>query len=399
MKNYPLILLFLALLSLPGTRARAQEAHTVARQWNEQVLEAIRNDFARPVVHARNLYHISAAMYDAWSLINASGTTCLIGTEQDGYALPIEHWQLPDYPDAQLASEEAISFAAFRIILARYQLAPGYPGIVSRANKLMNDLGYDPTYTDTDYKNGQPAALGNYLAEQILAFGMQDGSNEAADHANVNYPDPFNQPLQFENPFSIFRLVDPNRWQSLLFPGVVIDQSGNIIDGDGPLPFLGAEWGKVHSFALTEEDRTLPGEGQYGDSPIYHDPGPPPLYSRTDEASLDEYRWGFEMVLKWSSHLDPADGVMWDISPGTRGNFQGAYPTAYADYDQFYNVRDGGTYNADGHDLNPATGQPYAPNLVPRGDYTRVLAEFWADGPESETPPGHWFVIFNEAVL
>jgi hypothetical protein len=34
--------------------------------------------------------------------------------------------------------------------------------------------------------------------------------------------------------------------------------------------------------------------------------------------------------------------------------------------------------------------------MVPRGDYTRVLAEFWADGPESETPPGHWFVIVNE---
>ena len=25
----------------------------------------------------------------------------------------------------------------------------------------------------------------------------------------------------------------------------------------------------------------------------------------------------------------------------------------------------------------------------------RVLAEFWADGPDSETPPGHWFVLLN----
>lgn len=25
-----------------------------------------------------------------------------------------------------------------------------------------------------------------------------------------------------------------------------------------------------------------------------------------------------------------------------------------------------------------------------------MLAEFWADGPDSETPPGHWFVILNE---
>jgi hypothetical protein len=30
-----------------------------------------------------------------------------------------------------------------------------------------------------------------------------------------------------------------------------------------------------------------------------------------------------------------------------------------------------------------------------RGDFTRVLAEFWADGPKSETPPGHWNTLAN----
>jgi hypothetical protein len=29
------------------------------------------------------------------------------------------------------------------------------------------------------------------------------------------------------------------------------------------------------------------------------------------------------------------------------------------------------------------------------GDFTRVVAEFWADGPKSETPPGHWNVLAN----
>lgn len=48
-----------------------------------------------------------------------------------------------------------------------------------------------------------------------------------------------------------------------------------------------------------------------------------------------------------------------------------------------------------GHAVNPVTGQPYEPQIVPRADYTRVLAEFWADGPDSETPPGHWFTILN----
>ena len=45
--------------------------------------------------------------------------------------------------------------------------------------------------------------------------------------------------------------------------------------------------------------------------------------------------------------------------------------------------------------MNPKTGMPYESQIVPRGDYTRVLAEFWADGPDSETPPGHWFTILN----
>src|SRR5258705_3479525 len=54
-----------------------------------------------------------------------------------------------------------------------------------------------------------------------------------------------------------------------------------------------------------------------------------------------------------------------------------------------------GTNDGTGHAANPATGLPYAPNLVKRGDFARVLAEFWADGPTSETPPGHWNVIAN----
>jgi hypothetical protein len=41
------------------------------------------------------------------------------------------------------------------------------------------------------------------------------------------------------------------------------------------------------------------------------------------------------------------------------------------------------------------TGFAYLPNVVLRGDFARVLAEFWADGPSSETPPGHWNVIAN----
>src|SRR5581483_10317544 len=55
-----------------------------------------------------------------------------------------------------------------------------------------------------------------------------------------------------------------------------------------------------------------------------------------------------------------------------------------------------GANDGNGYVLNPITGQPYAANVVKRGDFGRVLAEFWADGPNSETPPGHWNVIAND---
>ena len=85
---------------------------------------------------------------------------------------------------------------------------------------------------------------------------------------------------------------------------------------------------------------------------------------------------------------------MIDISPGALGNIQ-QYPASVGEFDQFYDYLDGGD-GSQGYAVNPVTGAPYVPQIVPRGDYTRVLAEFWADGPRSETPPGHWFVIINE---
>jgi hypothetical protein len=95
----------------------------------------------------------------------------------------------------------------------------------------------------------------------------------------------------------------------------------------------------------------------------------------------------------WSSHVDPTDGVTLDISPASLGNLSDL-PVSPADYPAFYELENGGDPGR-GYDVNPHTGEPYAPQVVPRGDYARVLAEFWADGPDSETPPGHWFTILN----
>ena len=46
------------------------QEQSIARIWNEVILESIRNDFARPTVHARNLFHMSAMTYDIWTIFN-----------------------------------------------------------------------------------------------------------------------------------------------------------------------------------------------------------------------------------------------------------------------------------------------------------------------------------------
>jgi hypothetical protein len=54
-----------------------------------------------------------------------------------------------------------------------------------------------------------------------------------------------------------------------------------------------------------------------------------------------------------------------------------------------------GTNDGRGYSVNPITGQKYQANFVKKADYYRSIAEFWADGPESETPPGHWNTMTN----
>jgi Domain of unknown function (DUF6851)/Putative metal-binding motif/Secretion system C-terminal sorting domain len=386
MKNFYKLkfLLFWALLSISST-AIAQQS--VARQWNEALLHAIRNDFARPTVHARNLFHSSIAMWDTWAVYDDVAETFFLGKDIRGFIC--EFNGVPTPVDVQAAREEAMSYAVYRLLFHRFLSSPGAVESLTTFNDLFTQLGYDPGFTSTDYSSGIPAALGNYLAQELINFGHQDGANEENDYANEFY-EPINPPLITNFPGNP-DMIDPNRWQPLTLD-VFIDQSGNEIPFNTP-DFLGPEWGSVVPFALKDEDLTL--HQRYGDVYwTYHDPGGPPYIDTTAVGGMsEEYKWGFELVSVWSSQLDPEDGVMWDISPANIGNVQ-EYPTTIEGLRDFYNLEDGGDYGI-GHAINPYTGLPYEPQIVPRADYGRVLAEFWADGPDSETPPGHWFTILN----
>jgi hypothetical protein len=362
---------------------------SIARIWNEALLEAIRHDFARPTIHARNLFHTSIALYDAWAIYDDTARPYLIGNSLHGFSS-----ELLDFTPAEpseIALSKTMSYAAYRLLNYRFLNSPGYEASKIRFDLIMNQLGYDIDNTSLDYVSGDTAALGNYIAEQIINYGKIDGSREQTNYDNAYYA-PVNNPLAPIFPGN-FTIENPNRWQTLTLTSF-IDQSGNPLDGD-VIEFLSPEWGNVMPFALTSENLTTY-QRDGNNYLVYNDPSDPPYLDATNSSKSSEaYKWGFSLVSIWASHLDPNDGVLWDISPKSIGNIPARlFPDNFQNYPEFYNLLEGGDIGV-GRSVNPITNTSYKEQFVPRGDYARVLAEFWADGPASETPPGHWFTLLN----
>ena len=368
------------------TFPEANTGHSMARQWNDLLLESIRGDFARPTVHARNLWHSSMLMWDAWAVMDPTACPAFLGQDLGGFVADFDAFTPATTVEA--ARDEAIAFGMYRLLRHRFANAPQASNLLLGYDVHMTTLGYDTDFTSTDYSTGDGRALGNHLAAQIIAFGLQDQSNEQNDFANLVY-EPSNPSLIVDLPGNS-TVQDLNRWQPLTLD-LFIDQSGNPIPGETP-PFLSPEWGQVTSWALSDDDLTSYTRDGF-EYKVYHDPGVPALHAMDGSGTSDIYSDGHAMVALWSGLLDPTDGVMWDISPASSGN-RDSYPTTLDTYASLYDADNGGSPSP-GHEVNPATGEAYAPNMVPRGDYARVLAEFWADGPDSETPPGHWFTILN----
>jgi len=331
---------------------RPVTTQSVARQWNEETLAAIRRDNPRPPVHARNLFHVSVAIYDAWAAYDAT-------------AKPYLTHERATSTDVERDRAIAISFAAYRVLSERYSpdLALNAGASQMSFDARMNALGLDKTFTDT--AGSGPAALGNRFAAAVIAFGKTDGSNEDENYADPTYT-PVNQPLIVKTPDIDFAtVVDPNRWQPLALDQM-IGQNGVPLPGKVQT-FVGSQWGDVTPFALTRANPT----------DLYLDPGPQPQLSGLGDATDLTFKAQVQQVIELSSRLTPDDPTMIDISPASLGN----NPL--------------GTNDGHGYPVNPATGQPYTPEVVKRGDFGRLIAEYWADGPTSETPPGHWNVLAN----
>ena len=325
-------------------KPRDRSGRSVARVWNEALLHAIERDTPAPTVHARNLFHVSAAMWDAWAAYDSQADGWLVREKVEAQ-------------DLRAAREAALSYAAYRLLLQRYSYASGLQETFDELVATLQGLCYRIDYVETE--GDSPAAVGNRIAAAYIGRGREDSANEKLRYADPEYK-PANPPLVVEEPGGQTR--DPSSWQPLALSRIVaqngIPQPGSVQS------FVGPHWGHVAAFALPASD-----------AGVSIDPGPPP---RLEAGKGRAYRRAALAVIRRSAELDPRDGVSIDIGPGARG------------------ANSLGANDGRGHDVNPATGRPYAPNVVLRADYARALAEYWADGPHSETPPGHWNAIANE---
>ena len=156
---------------------------SVARRWDEALLDAIRRSLPNPPVHARNLFHVSVAMWDGWAAYD---------TAASGYLFK-EKISAADVPAAR---NETISYAAYRVLSARFIKAVGADKSLSEFDDLMDALCLPISSTGTE--GAGAAAVGNRIAKGVLDYGKTDGSNEVNGYADPSYT-PVNPPLVVGN--------------------------------------------------------------------------------------------------------------------------------------------------------------------------------------------------------
>ena len=326
----------------PGFTPYVPATENIAQEWVGLMLDAQEFSAPRPTVVARQLWLVSAGMYEAWSAYDDTATGYFTG-----HRLKVD-------ASARTAANraETLSHAAFALITHYYAALATQPeGSGGRAaydalTAKMKLHGYLDAAGNAVPSDAQ--ALGSIIAAIVLEYAATDGSNEANNYADTLGFEYVNPSLIVLEP-GTNDVTYPDIWQSLVLPQGTEQR------------FLTPHWATVTSFALPP---------YRPDAPMI-DPGPPPFL----ETDFDEFVDEFVDVIRFSAGLDPLAGPgveTVNVSPRVYGN-------------NSLGANDGA-----GHPLNPITREPYPDMVLPKGDWLRCISEFWADGPRSETPPGHW---------
>jgi len=188
---------------------RASGLGSAARLWEQIAVDTLIDGDASQPEEARDLYDVSLAMYDAWK---------------------------------QSKSGEAVSYAAYRVLLWRASFESNLAVTFDRLTGAMKAQCYSPYYTATS--GDSPAAVGNRVAAGVIAAGGGDGSDESLHYADPTYT-PGNAPLILAQYGSTVH--DPTFWQPLALTQIA-PKGVQGLPGDVQT-FEDSQWGNVKTFA------------------------------------------------------------------------------------------------------------------------------------------------------
>ena len=129
---------------VPESWGQTSNGTSVAREWNEALLHAIRNDLARPTIHARNLHHWSMASYDAWAAYDSIATPFLVEVD-----LPY----IEDEVSRRWAQETAINYASYRLLWNRFLNTAGGTATLMTLYQQFALAGGVNSFQSTDFVN------------------------------------------------------------------------------------------------------------------------------------------------------------------------------------------------------------------------------------------------------
>lgn len=258
-------------------------ADTIVTEWDDVLLQAIRDTHPGPTVVARALAVVHTAMFDSWAAYDSKA----IGTRM-GRVLSQPR---KDHTDAN--KHKAISYAAYTALVDLF------PTEKAKFDSKMAALNYpvDVTYRITD----KPAVVGRIAAQAVVEYRHRDGSNQLGNLTPGG--EPYSDYTGYAPANTVENFSAPNRWQPLDVPGHLGCHGTTSVQ-----IFCTPQWSRVTPFAMRSGDQFRPMNGPA-------------------TINQEKYREQARDIVQITASLD---------------------------------------------------------------DTKKVIAEYWADGPRSELPPGHW---------
>jgi len=243
------------------------------------------------------------------------------------YALS-DSYRQPTDEHTQSNREAAVSQAAFQVLSRIY---PDFELSNGYFETYLNQLGFQPLSA----ADNSAAGIGFRAAEAVFSKRNADGSNFQNDFAPITsarFPEPY-VPVNSPDPISEIGIFgddfDPNRWQPLRVP------NGTVLDED--------------EIAVV------------------------------DNLNLDSF--GDQQF------LTPHWGAVTPFALDDSAQFRPDPPPMVGSFEQYEDANGQVTTNDAAYRSQVTEVLEFSANL---NDREKVIAEFWADGPRTESPPGHW---------